>query len=47
MRTDAIYTCFHYDGPLYAEKKGGTRPARECSGPWTVAELGDRHAAGL
>ena len=47
MRPEAIWTCFHYEGPLYAEKKGGTRPKRECSGPWTVAELGDRHAAGL
>ena len=47
MRPGVIHTCFHYIGPLYAEKKGGTRPKRECSGPWTVAELGDRNAAGL
>ena len=47
MRPGVIHTCFHYEGPLYAERKGGTRPKRECSGPWTVTELGDRHAAGL
>ena len=48
MRDDAIHTCFHYSGPLFAEQhKGLKRPQRECTGPWTVAELGDRHAAGL
>ena len=48
MRTDRIFTCFHYEGPLFSvQQKGQPRPERECSGPYTVFELGDRHAAGL
>ncbi|KAL1514495.1 hypothetical protein AB1Y20_003594 [Prymnesium parvum] len=47
LRTDRIFTCFHYEGPLFSEQQGKPRPARECSGPYTVFELGDRHAAGL
>jgi hypothetical protein len=45
LRDDAIHTCFHYDGPLFNSAQRST--ARECSGPWSVAALGDRHAAGL
>ena len=44
---DAIYTCFHYEGPLFNEKQGVPRPKRECSGPYSVFELGVKHAAGL
>jgi len=44
---DAIYTCFHYEGPLFSEKHGVPRPKRECSGPYSVFELGVKHAAGL
>ena len=44
---DAIYTCFHYEGPLFSEKQGVPRPKRECSGPYSVFELGVKHAAGL
>jgi hypothetical protein len=48
MRDDRIHTCFHYDGPLFAvQQHGQQRPRRECSGPWSVTALGDRHAAGL
>ena len=45
LRDDAMHTCFHYDGPLFNSAQRST--ARECSGPWSVAALGDRHAAGL
>lgn len=44
---DSIYTCFHYEGPLFSEQQGKPRPKRECTGPYTVYQLGDRHAAGL
>lgn len=48
MRDDAIHTCFHYQGKTFGElQQGRPRPKRECTGPWSVAELGDRHAAGL
>ena len=47
LRQDVIHTCFHYEGPLFSEQQGKPRPARECSGPWSVYELGERHAAGL
>ena len=43
VRDDAIHTCFHYTGPLLNAQP----TARECTGPYTVAALGDRHAAGL
>ena len=43
LRDDAIHTCFHYTGPLYNAQP----TARECTGPYSVAELGERHAAGL
>ena len=48
LRADSIHTCFHYQGATFAEKQHGhKRPSRECSGPWSVPALGDRHAAGL
>jgi hypothetical protein len=47
VRQDAIYTCFHYQGVLYSEQRGVPRPKRECSGPYSVYELGVKHAAGL
>ena len=43
LRDDAIHTCYHYSG-----KTLNPQPtARECTGPYSVAELGERHAAGL
>ena len=45
LRDDALHTCFHYAGPVFNSHKRST--ARECTGPWSVAELGERHAAGL
>lgn len=49
MRDDAIHTCFHYDGALFAEKHHGeARPQSQvCTGPWSVDTLATRHAAGL
>ena len=43
LRDDAIHTCFHYTGRTFNPQN----TARECTGPWSVAQLGDRHAAGL
>lgn len=43
LRDDAIHTCFHYEGPTFNAQP----TARECTGPYTVATLGERHAAGL
>ena len=41
---EAIHTCFHYTGTLF----NSNQPTeRECTGPYSVAHLGDRHAAGL
>ena len=48
LTDSSIHTCFHYEGPTFAEQqKGLSRPKRECNGPWTAAALGARHAAGL
>ena len=44
LRDDAVHTCFHYSGPLFNKDQPS---ARECTGPWSVATLGERHAAGL
>jgi hypothetical protein len=44
LRDDSIHTCFHYSGPLF---NGDQPTARECTGPYTVKLLGERHAAGL
>ena len=44
LRDDAIYTCFHYGGALF---NADQPTARECSGPYSVPFLGERHAAGL
>ena len=41
---DRIHTCFHYTGPLF-NKDQPTK--RECTGPYSVAQLGERHAGGL
>ena len=43
LRDDALHTCFHYEGPLFNSQP----TARECTGPYSVAALGERHAAGL
>ena len=43
MRDDAIHTCFHYSGRTFNPQP----TARECTGPHSVAALGERHAAGL
>ena len=43
LRDDAIHTCFHYQGALYNAQP----TARECTGPYSVPFLGERHAAGL
>ena len=47
LRDDTIHTCFHYSGPLFNSPGQQRSTARECTGPWTVAQIGDRHAAGL
>ena len=39
---DAIHTCFHYGGALFNTEQP---TARECTGPYSVAHLGERHAA--
>ena len=44
MRDDALHTCFHYTGPLFNKDQP---TARECTGPYSIPELGERHAAGL
>ena len=44
LRDDAIHTCFHYGGALFNTEQP---TARECTGPYSVAHLGERHAAGL
>ena len=43
MRDDAIHTCFHYTGRTFNPQPTD----RECTGPHSVAALGERHAAGL
>ena len=43
MRDDAIHTCFHYTGRTFNPQS----TVRECTGPHSIAALGERHAAGL
>ena len=44
LLSEAIHTCFHYEGPLFNKDQP---TARECTGPYSVYQLGERHAAGL
>ena len=43
----AALHCLLPSRPLFSEKQGVPRPKRECSGPYSVFELGVKHAAGL
>ena len=43
----ATLHCLRPSRPLFSEKHGVPRPRRECSGPYSVFELGVKHAAGL
>ena len=43
VRDDAIHTCYHYVGPTLNPQP----TARKCTGPYSIAQLGERHAAGL
>ena len=47
VATFATLHCLWLSRPLFSEKQGVPRPKRECSGPYSVFELGVKHAAGL